>query len=95
MVGEKLIELWKENEGAVVLYTWYDFLKESLIPFLGISEQLDVSEIVKNIETSSEVPLSKKPESLPDISKHCDHQEGLNLPTSSDGIQEYDKKKPR
>lgn len=38
----RLDELWEENQGCVVLFTWIQFLKEEAIDFLGIQSPLEV-----------------------------------------------------
>lgn len=73
MVKEKLLNLWSENVGCVVLYSWYDFLKESLVSFLGISEVLDLSEMVSKHQALNEkqkihTEETKSPEIQPDLS---------------------------
>lgn len=79
MIEEKLLELWAENEGAVVLYIWYDFLKENLIPFLGISEILDLSETL--LEPSEVSSSSIEQKSQQEVAKKCDIEPDLPLST--------------
>lgn len=37
----RLDELWEENEGCVILFTWIQFLKEEALDFLGIQSPLE------------------------------------------------------
>lgn len=39
---KRLDELWEENQGCVVLFTWVQFLKEEALDFLGIQSPLEV-----------------------------------------------------
>ncbi|XP_014255114.1 E3 ubiquitin-protein ligase RNF14-like [Cimex lectularius] len=41
-VCEKLDKLWEENRGTVILYIWTQFLKEDLLEYLGMSNNLDL-----------------------------------------------------
>ncbi|KAK7144006.1 hypothetical protein R3I93_014996 [Phoxinus phoxinus] len=38
----RLDELWEENQGNVVLFTWIQFLKEDTLDFLGIQSPLEI-----------------------------------------------------
>ncbi|XP_056123816.1 E3 ubiquitin-protein ligase RNF14 [Rhinichthys klamathensis goyatoka] len=38
----RLDELWEENQGNVVLFTWIQFLKEETLDFLGIQSPLEI-----------------------------------------------------
>lgn len=38
----RLDELWEENQGCVILFTWVQFLKEEALDFLGIQSPLEV-----------------------------------------------------
>lgn len=38
----RLDELWKENQGFVILFTWIQFLKEEALDFLGIKSPLEI-----------------------------------------------------
>ncbi|KAM9788704.1 LOW QUALITY PROTEIN: E3 ubiquitin-protein ligase RNF14 [Neosynchiropus ocellatus] len=38
----RLDQLWEENQGSVVLFTWVQFLKEDTLDFLGIQSPLEV-----------------------------------------------------
>uniref|UniRef100_A0A8C1L3I0 E3 ubiquitin-protein ligase RNF14 n=1 Tax=Cyprinus carpio TaxID=7962 RepID=A0A8C1L3I0_CYPCA len=38
----RLDELWEENQGNVVLFTWMRFLKEETLDFLGIQSPLEI-----------------------------------------------------
>ena len=38
----RLDELWEENQGCVILFTWIQFLKEEALEFLGIQPPLEV-----------------------------------------------------
>lgn len=38
----RLDELWEENQGCVILFTWIQFLKEEVVDFLGIKSPLEV-----------------------------------------------------
>lgn len=38
----RLDELWEENQGCVILFTWIQFLKEEALDFLGIQSPLEV-----------------------------------------------------
>lgn len=39
---QRLDELWEENQGCVILFTWIQFLKEEALDFLGIQSPLEV-----------------------------------------------------
>ncbi|KAL6470407.1 hypothetical protein MHYP_G00215260 [Metynnis hypsauchen] len=39
---KRLDELWEENQGSVVLFTWIQFLKEEALDFLGLQSPLEV-----------------------------------------------------
>lgn len=39
----RLDELWEENRGCEILFTWIQFLKEETLGFLGIMSPLDIS----------------------------------------------------
>lgn len=38
----RLDELWEENQGCVVLFTWIQLLKEEALDFLGIQSPLEI-----------------------------------------------------
>lgn len=38
----RLDELWDDNQGCVVLFTWMQFLKEDVLDFLGIQSSLEI-----------------------------------------------------
>lgn len=38
-----LDELWEQNQGSVVLFTWIQFLKEEALNFLGLQSPLEIS----------------------------------------------------
>ncbi|CAI5643053.1 unnamed protein product [Oreochromis niloticus] len=38
----RLDELWEENQGCVILFTWIQFLKEEALGFLGIQSPLEI-----------------------------------------------------
>lgn len=39
----RLDELWEENQGCEILFTWIQFLKEETLDFVGIVSPLDFS----------------------------------------------------
>lgn len=39
----RLDELWEENQGCEILFTWIQFLKEETLDFLGIVSPLNIS----------------------------------------------------
>ncbi|CAB1453593.1 unnamed protein product [Pleuronectes platessa] len=39
----RLDELWEENQGCVILFTWIQLLKEEAVDFLGIQSPLEVT----------------------------------------------------
>ncbi|XP_052393795.1 E3 ubiquitin-protein ligase RNF14 [Carassius gibelio] len=41
----RLDELWEENQGNVVLFTWMQFLKEETLDFLGIQSPLEIQSL--------------------------------------------------
>lgn len=43
LLTKKLIDLWAENKGIVVLYNWTQFLKEESLLFLNIGDTLDMT----------------------------------------------------
>lgn len=38
----RLDDLWEENQGSVVLFTWVQFLKEEALDFLNIQSPLEI-----------------------------------------------------
>ncbi|XP_058484006.1 E3 ubiquitin-protein ligase RNF14 [Solea solea] len=38
----RLDELWEENQGSVIIFTWIQFIKEEALDFLGIQSPLEV-----------------------------------------------------
>ncbi|XP_017348338.1 E3 ubiquitin-protein ligase RNF14 [Ictalurus punctatus] len=48
-----LDNLWQENQGSVVLFTWIQFLKEEALDFLGLQSPLDIH----SISSSKHSPL--------------------------------------
>jgi len=42
-VEDELKNLWNEQGGGVILFTWLNFLQEELLEFLGLAKQLDIS----------------------------------------------------
>lgn len=38
----RLDELWEENQGSVILFTWIQLLKEEALDFLGIQSPLEI-----------------------------------------------------
>lgn len=38
----RLDQLWEENQGCEILFTWIQFLKEEALDFLGIQSPLEV-----------------------------------------------------
>lgn len=43
LLCKRLDELWTENNGTVILYTWTQFLKEESLEYLGIQQSLDLT----------------------------------------------------
>ncbi|MCI4386265.1 hypothetical protein PGIGA_G00060510 [Pangasianodon gigas] len=39
---KRLDDLWQENQGSVVLFTWIQFLKEEALDFLGLQSPLEI-----------------------------------------------------
>lgn len=39
----RLDELWEENQGCEILFTWIQFLKEETLDFVGILSPLELS----------------------------------------------------
>ncbi|ESP01946.1 hypothetical protein LOTGIDRAFT_157076 [Lottia gigantea] len=67
-VCKRLDELWEENTGTVILFTWINFLHEELYDFLQLSSPLDIRNIVSN-RTGKSVTTSS---SSSVIDKSCD-----------------------
>ncbi|XP_034149119.1 E3 ubiquitin-protein ligase RNF14 isoform X2 [Esox lucius] len=44
---KRLDELWEENQGCVVLFTWIQFLKEEALAFLDVKSPLEVVKVAK------------------------------------------------
>lgn len=42
LLCRRLDELWEENQGCVVLFTWIQLLKEEALDFLGIQSPLEI-----------------------------------------------------
>ena len=38
----KMVEIWEENQGSVVLFLWQNFLREDCLDFLGIQESREI-----------------------------------------------------
>ncbi|XP_053704129.1 E3 ubiquitin-protein ligase RNF14 isoform X1 [Synchiropus splendidus] len=60
----RLDQLWEENHGSVVLFTWVQFLKEDTLDFLGIQSPLEV--IRRNVSGSAEEGRESREESTTD-----------------------------
>ena len=43
----KLDEIWEENRGDVVLFSWISFLKDESIEYLDISSPLNISNVIQ------------------------------------------------
>lgn len=39
---KRLDDLWEENHGCVILFTWIQFLKEEVVDFLSIKSPLEI-----------------------------------------------------
>ncbi|XP_051960548.1 E3 ubiquitin-protein ligase RNF14-like [Xyrauchen texanus] len=50
---KRLDELWEENQGSVVLFTWIQFLKEETLEFLGIQSPLEIQSIGDKLQCES------------------------------------------
>ncbi|KAM9440467.1 E3 ubiquitin-protein ligase RNF14-like [Clarias gariepinus] len=42
---KRLDDLWQENKGSVVLFTWIEFLKDEALDFLGLQSPLEMASI--------------------------------------------------
>ncbi|KAK0152937.1 E3 ubiquitin-protein ligase RNF14 [Merluccius polli] len=66
----RLDELWGENQGCVVLFTWVQFLKEEALDFLGVTSPLVVVRVGSKAaavdRSKSEAAAVTRPENLPD-----------------------------
>nr|KAG5693733.1 hypothetical protein BaRGS_002116 [Batillaria attramentaria] len=51
---QRLDEIWEENRGQVILYTWFQFLEDEAFEYLGITSPLDLSSVVKSVVTAEE-----------------------------------------
>ncbi|XP_039270841.2 E3 ubiquitin-protein ligase RNF14-like [Styela clava] len=40
----KLDEIWEEQQGQEILYTWFQFLQEDLLNFLGLAEEILINQ---------------------------------------------------
>ncbi|XP_062393010.1 E3 ubiquitin-protein ligase RNF14 [Sardina pilchardus] len=61
---KRLDELWEENEGCVVLFTWIQFLKEEALGFLEIQSPLLVVTHGKTQHKSSATGSGTKPDGV-------------------------------
>ncbi|XP_051534333.1 E3 ubiquitin-protein ligase RNF14-like [Myxocyprinus asiaticus] len=50
---KRLDELWEENRGNVVLFSWSQFLKEETLEFLGIQSPLEIQSIGDKLQCES------------------------------------------
>ncbi|XP_036380465.1 E3 ubiquitin-protein ligase RNF14 [Megalops cyprinoides] len=72
-VCRRLDELWQENQGCVVLFSWIQFLKEDLLGFLGIQSPLEIVSERKRTEVGAKtaaggsVPAEKARKKPPDL----------------------------
>lgn len=39
----RLDQMWEENQGSEILFTWIQFLKEEALDFLGIQSPLEIT----------------------------------------------------
>lgn len=62
---KKLIALWKDDVGCEVLYKWWDFLQNDSVSFLGIDNQLTLTDELtartSNLDKKCSIDLKKGP----------------------------------
>ncbi|TRY58036.1 hypothetical protein DNTS_022691 [Danionella cerebrum] len=77
---QKLDEIWEENKGSVVLFTWIQFLKEETLQFLKIQTPLEItvsgqqmpSESTENQSDDRGEPLELDPRAVQDADTQTD-----------------------
>ncbi|KAK7926315.1 hypothetical protein WMY93_008625 [Mugilogobius chulae] len=62
----RLDELWEENQGCVILFTWIQFLKEEAVDFLCIKSPLEVHR-AKSISDRKKTEPEKREEKSSDV----------------------------
>ncbi|XP_028838779.1 E3 ubiquitin-protein ligase RNF14 [Denticeps clupeoides] len=82
---KRLDELWEENCGSVILFTWIQFLKEEFFAFLDIQSSLDV---VRTIPGQSERKRNEACQKYPGngLGEKCKSE----LPLDPRAVQEVD-----
>lgn len=71
----RLDELWEENQGCVILFTWIQFLKEEAVDFLGIKSPLEVVRAGNKLsgERKKPDPAENNEEKSGDVKKNPEH----------------------
>lgn len=87
-LSAQLIELYQANGGAVILFSWVQFLREEALKFLGICNELevpsDLSITLQDIHSAAASQVKNEP--LTSNSKHADAQSGNALNSCKPGI---------
>jgi len=53
-VEDQLKNLWEEQGGGVILFTWLNFLQEEMLEFLGLETKIDISAFSARCPSSNE-----------------------------------------
>lgn len=68
----RLDELWEENQGCVILFTWIQFLKEDAVDFLSIKSPLEVYRAKSSDQRKKTEPADKNEEKKLEVKKSAD-----------------------
>lgn len=68
----RLDELWEENQGCVILFTWIQFLKEEVVDFLAIKSPLEIHRAKSSDQRKKLEPADKNEEKKLEIKKTAD-----------------------
>lgn len=68
----RLDELWEDNQGCVILFTWIQFLKEEVVDFLGIKSPLEIQRAKSSDQRKKSEPTDKNEEKKLDTKKTAD-----------------------
>ena len=61
---DQLLELFKDQGGGVILFTWLSFLQEDLLAFLGMETEINTSDLVDVLEPDERLDESETMEQL-------------------------------
>ncbi|XP_020780703.1 E3 ubiquitin-protein ligase RNF14 [Boleophthalmus pectinirostris] len=79
----RLDELWEENQGCVILFTWIQFLKEETVDYLCIKSPLEVHRAKSSGERKKPEP-EKREEKNGEVKKPSDPSSSASSMTSLD-----------